>query len=95
MREGQSIETHMRAVKNLTNQLSSCNNTMKDSDVIPLILMSLPTSWSGFASSIKASIFHYPYTLSPFFTLLTDEEMTREVRSNRTGVSTESLIATT
>ncbi|OAE28409.1 hypothetical protein AXG93_4027s1310 [Marchantia polymorpha subsp. ruderalis] len=39
MREGQSIETHMLVVRNLTNQLSNCKDTIKDSELIPLILM--------------------------------------------------------
>lgn len=72
MREVQSIKTHMRAVKNLTNQLSNCNDTVKDSEHIPFIMMSLSTSWLGFDSSIKASIIHKPYTLLQFFNLLID-----------------------
>lgn len=91
-REVQFIKTHMRVVRNLTNQLSNCNETVKDSELIPLILMSLLTSWSGFPSFIKASIVHNPYTLSQFFT---DEEMSRDARFSRTGVSAESLIAIT
>lgn len=41
----------------------------------------LHTSWSDFASSIKASIVHNLDKLLKFFTLLADEEMTYEVRT--------------
>lgn len=95
MRKCQSIQTHMPAVRNLINQLSNCNDTLKNWVLITLMLISLPTSWWVFDSYIKASIVHNTYMLLHFFTLFIDEKMTWEVRSNRTEVSTESLIAST
>lgn len=85
----------MHAIKNLTNQLSNCNDIVAYKELIPLILMSLSPSLSFFASSIKATLQHLTLTLTQTFTLLNDKEMIQKFRSNRIDVSTESLLVST